>query len=165
MNSLVVCGLLLIGAPVDPVAQQPVNASAVADSKFNELAERYRSILQNRPQRGTAFDQWHRLYLDAGRLDELVAAVAKEASDKPDDFAAQMVLGLVSERCGRADQAAQAYARAEQLAPENYYPPYLRGSLLAQETRLDGLRPRCNVPSSEGRRGQSCSTYRRSSPG
>ena len=136
MNRLVICGFLLISTPAYALCQQSEN-TAVEEARFSELALRYRSILQTRPQRGTAFDQWYRHYLDAGKLDELVAGVEREASEKSQDFAAQMILGLVLERREQPDRAAGAYARAERLAPDNYYPVFLRGLLLAQETRLE----------------------------
>lgn len=131
MIRLIICGILWFGCLLVG-AQQP-DLSIGDEARFKELAQRYRSILQNRPQRGTAFDQWYRHYLDAGRLEELAATVEEQAAKQPDDFAAQMIAGLVFERRGEDELAVEAYTRAERLAADNYYPAFLRGSLLAQQ--------------------------------
>lgn len=136
MNRLVVGFVLLAVLSTVALSQETPIAGSKDESKFTELAERYWEILKNRPQRGTAFDQWYRHYLDAGRLDELASLVEAEAKTNSDDFAAQMIAGLVYERRGQEDQAVQLYARAEKLAPDNYLPPYLRGTLLAQQARF-----------------------------
>ena len=136
MNRLVIGSVLFAVLTSLAVPQDTPVATPTSDAKFDELAQLYFDILKNRPQRGTAFDQWYRHYLDAGRLDELASLVETEAKKNSDDFAAQMIAGLVYERRGQEGQAVQSYAQAEKLAPENYLPPYLRGTLLAQQSRF-----------------------------
>ncbi len=106
-------------------------------NEFGTLAERYHQILVKRPTRGATFDLWYRHYLDAGRLAELFSSVEDEAGKKPDDFAAQMLLGLVEERRGSEAEAAQAYERAQKIDPRRFEPPFLRGLLLARLSRID----------------------------
>jgi tetratricopeptide (TPR) repeat protein len=124
----IVC-LLPLTAPLVP---QTNEKPGVDDAKFSDLARRYRTILQTRPQKGTAFDQWYRHYLDAGRLDELSSSVESDLAQRPEDYASQLIAGMVFERRGEKERAIDAYQRAEEIAPENYYAPFLRGSLLAQ---------------------------------
>ena len=106
-------------------------------SRFNSLAARYREVLQRRPRRGTAFDLWYGHYLDAGKLDELVSSLKQEIDGSPEDPTVHILLGLVAERRGIENEAAAAFARAEKLAPDNYYPPLLRASLLARQLKFD----------------------------
>jgi tetratricopeptide (TPR) repeat protein len=106
-------------------------------NEFGTLAERYHQILVKRPSRGATFDLWYRHYLDAGRLEELFRRVEDGAGRKPDDYAAQMLLGLVEERRGRDDQAVQAYEHAQRIEPKRFEPPFLRGLLLARLSRID----------------------------
>ena len=54
-----------------------------------------------------------------------------------DDSAAQLLLGLVLERRGRDDEAVAAYSAAEKLAPDDYYPCFARGTLLARKVRFE----------------------------
>lgn len=121
------------------VAQAP-DADEAAEERFRKLADRYRLILNRNPRRGTAFDLWYRHYVDAGRLRELVESVEQDAREQPDSAAAQILLGLVYERLGEHERAVQAFAAAEQLAPENYYPWAARGGVLVrlQEWKVAG---------------------------
>jgi len=116
-------------APSEPAA---VDAASPSD-QFYELAERYWTIVTERPQRGTALDLWFQHYLDAGRLTELINRVEGFASNNPRAANAQLLLGLVRERQGKEAEAEQAYRQAERLAPKNYVPLLLRGSLLARQ--------------------------------
>src|SRR5687767_11953323 len=78
---------------------------AAADKQFQALADRYWKILQARPRRDTAFDLWYRHYLDAGKLEELVQIVRKNAEAKAQDANAQLLLGIVLERRGEEEEA------------------------------------------------------------
>jgi tetratricopeptide (TPR) repeat protein len=109
--------------------------SSSGEARFEATAQRYWQIVRNRPRRGTAFDLWYRLHLDAGRLDSLGDHVRRYAADKSEDANAQLLLGLVYERRGQFDAALEAYADAERLAPDDYYPVFLRGQLLIGQSR------------------------------
>src|SRR5262249_9698816 len=97
------------------------------ETRFDAVAQRYQQAVRNRPYRGPPFDYWYRHYLDAGKLDRLVAEVESAARAAPGDIAAQIILGLVYERKGRDDDAVRAYAAARKLAPDRYEPPALLG--------------------------------------
>jgi tetratricopeptide (TPR) repeat protein len=112
----------LAQSQADPAAQQ-----------FDAVAERYHTILLRQPRRGATLDMLVRHYLDAGRLDELVARYEKHTREKPDDAAGHVALGLVLERRGRDATAIKAFERAGELAPKDFYPPYCRGLVLAEQ--------------------------------
>jgi tetratricopeptide (TPR) repeat protein len=131
-------GLGIVSIPASaPVFAQEADDPAIADQQFETAAARYRKILEQRPQRGTAFDHWYRLYLDAGRLDELADSVRKQAEQQPENASAQLLLGLILERQGETSAALAAFETAETLAPDNYYPALVRGELLARQSNWD----------------------------
>jgi Tfp pilus assembly protein PilF len=101
-----------------PGAQSQHEPPAAEDAKFDTVAQRYRQAVRNRPYRGTTFDYWYRHYLDAGKLDWLVAETESAAKSAPDEATAQLILGLVYERKGRDDDAIRAYAAARKLSPD-----------------------------------------------
>jgi tetratricopeptide (TPR) repeat protein len=139
----------LLGA--DPPPDPPSEDAA----RFDAITQRYRQALRKRPYRGSTFDHWYRHYLDAGKLDSLVAEVESAAKTAPDDPSAQLVLGLVYERKSRDDDAVRAYTAARKLAPDRYEPPALLGTLLARLVRFGEAAPalaeaiRLNPPRSE----------------
>lgn len=136
--------------------------SATEDKQFVAVADRYWKILRSRPRRDTAFDLWYRHYLDAGKLDDLLKTVQTQALDKPNDYAAQLLLGLVFERRGQDAEALAAYSDAEQLAADNYYPRYLRGTLLARQQRPDeAAAAMTKALSLKPSRGESLELYKR----
>ena len=148
MLRLVSCSLcfllaLMLGLTAEVVTAQPPKAksgeseASAEDRQFQTVADRYWKILQARPRRDTAFDLWYRHYIDAGKLDDLVQTVQQQATAKPENLAAQLLLGLVLERRGQDVEALAAYSAAEQLAADNYYPAFLRGAVLARQQRPD----------------------------
>src|SRR4051812_20878896 len=98
----VLFGLLLVAVAGSVIAEDDPSEDASAAAN---LAERYWKIVRKRPTRGTAFDLWYRHALDAGKLDNLVKRVEAEASQAPDDPAAQLLVGLVHERRGHDTEA------------------------------------------------------------
>ena len=130
-------GLGIVWLALSPQAQSQQETSPGEDAKFDAVAQRYRQAVQNRPYRGTTFDYWYRHYLDAGKLDRLVAEVESAAKSAPGAATAQIILGLVYERKGRDDDAALAYAAASKLIPDRYEPPALLGTLYVRLSRFD----------------------------
>ncbi len=130
------CGLAAL--LVAHACSLPALGDEAADERqFNLVAQRYWRILQARPRRDTAFDLWYAHYLDAGKLDDLVEQVRRHAEDRAEDPAAQLLWGLVQERRGEEAAALEAYAAAEKLAKENYYPTLLRGLLLLRQQQQE----------------------------
>lgn len=126
-----------LAAAQDQDAPQETAASASSNDDFDNLADRYWSIVTDRPRRGTAFDLWYQHFLDAGRLSELNERVAAFTADEPNNSNAHVLIGLVHEREGREAEALQAYRQAESLAPQSYLPPLLQGPLLARQDELE----------------------------
>lgn len=117
--------------------QKLVDVEQVDEGRFETIAQRYWTILKRRPRRGTSFDLWYRHYLDAGKLDELLELVTKETEQNSKSAGAQVLLGLVRERRGDDELAVDCYAAAVKLAPKDYYPVSLLGTLHARRFEFD----------------------------
>lgn len=113
------------------------SAPVSSPEQFESLTRRYETLLLRQPRRGTAFDQLYRLYLDAGRVDELAARFEKLAIEQPEKSAAQLLKGLIAERRGRDEDALAAFRKAESLDANDFYPPYCEGTCLAEQGRYE----------------------------
>lgn len=134
-TALVAVWLLDLSKPAEAGGQEPrlpLNASA-DDPPFDKLAARYELILRRNPRPGTTFDLWYRLYLDAGRLDELARHVAGLVEAAPEDGHVWLMQGLVAERGGDHALAVSAYRRAESLLGDQPGPSQLLGEAAARQ--------------------------------
>ena len=100
------------------------------------IVERFYSVLQKKPRRGTAFDRVWASYVDQGRMPELIDRCRKDTESAPNDAGAWIVLGLMESRRGEDDAAVEAFEKAESLDPNNPLPPYYRGMTLMVVGRL-----------------------------
>lgn len=105
------------------------------DAEFERIAERYWQVLQRRPRKGTAFDYWYRHYLKAGKLDALRRKVDQQIAAEPTGAQPHLLSGFLHERERKKAEAIRSYARAERLAPDDYYPAMCRGMLLMAQQR------------------------------
>ena len=110
---------------------------SASDGKFQVLAKRYQTLLARRARKGTAFDMLYRHYLDAGKLDDLVAHYQQQVKQQPDSAADHLVLALIHERGGRVAAAHALFEKAAQLAPDDFYPEYASALLLVRQYRPD----------------------------
>lgn len=128
LAALALCGRGAVGDDAVPNDESE-------EASFQRVAGRYLDILRDRPRQGVAFERWYRHYLDAGRLDELIASLERDGD--ADDFATQMLLGFVAERRGDPDRARAAYAAAGEMDPEAFVAPYSLGILQLQAGRYE----------------------------
>lgn len=105
--------------------------------RFEQLDARYWKILVGRPRKGTALEQWHRLWSDAGRTEELIDRVRGEAEADAENPQLQLLWGLLLEQRGEFDKAQSALRTAAELADGDSYPHYALGSLAARRGMLD----------------------------
>jgi tetratricopeptide (TPR) repeat protein len=129
---------LVIAVTLRPLqVTSPERESADSDATFEAIAERFVAIVLRQPRRGTALDMLVRHYVDAGRLDDLVARMERLAESAPDNAARHLALGLLYKRRGRDADALRALARASELDPNDAYADYYRGLLLADQCADD----------------------------
>lgn len=96
-----------------------------------KVLERYKQMLEKNPVEGTALDRLWKAYSDAGETATLLDEYRRG------DFAAEMVLGLLSRKAGREEDAAAAFERAAKIQPDSPAP-----LLALARLRSDQSRPR-----------------------
>lgn len=107
------------------VAQESVVSEYTEDElRQIQLAERFLSILEKNPRRGTAMDRVYGHHIEFGTLEKFVEELKENTSQSPDDGAQWMLLGLFESQRGEDAAAAQAFTKAEALRPEDALAPY-----------------------------------------
>ena len=91
-----------------------------------QVAERFLQVLMRRPRPGTALDRVYGFHVQNGSLDELIGSLeAAKGSDDPkavhDAGQRTMILALIQMQRGKPALAAEAFARAEELLPEDAF--------------------------------------------
>jgi tetratricopeptide (TPR) repeat protein len=107
-------------------------SSEETEAEFQMEAQRYHSVLNRRPSRGTAFDWLYRHYLDADKLDQLVTHYEKEVEQNADDANRRIVLALIYERRAQLEDALAQFEKAAEIDEENYRPHLYRAQLLTR---------------------------------
>lgn len=111
--------------PSPAIAQQGASES----DKEKQIVERFLEVLRRRPRPGTALDRVYGYHVQNGSLDEfmetlLVPETAPHAGQQ------RMIVGLLQSQRGRPALAADAFAEAENLLPEDAMCSYLLGRSL-----------------------------------
>src|SRR6478672_11774692 len=89
--------LFLFLIVVCSLATGGICAAQEADDEQREkaIAERFRTVLEGNPRRGTALDRFYGYHVERGSLDGLVAEYQKRTANDPKDGAAWMIMGLI----------------------------------------------------------------------
>lgn len=95
-----------------------------------KIIDRFLSVLEKNPRRGTALDRIYGFHVEWGTLDEFVDQYRKRVEKNKDDGPAWMVLGLVEAQRGRDAAAVEAFTAAEQAQPESAMASYYLGQSL-----------------------------------
>ncbi len=94
------------------------------------ITQRFLSIVEKNPQRGTAFEKVFTHHLQRGTLDSFVSDLEKRTKENTADSVAWMLLGLIESQRRMDTQAILAFAEAERLRPNDAFPAYYRGQCL-----------------------------------
>ncbi|HJT31387.1 MAG TPA: tetratricopeptide repeat protein, partial [Pirellulales bacterium] len=110
-------------------------ADAVADADSEEqrqrqIIERFLSVLEKNPRRGTALDRVYGHHVERGTLDQLVEGYRERTAKNAADGPAWMMLGLIDAQRGQDAAAVAAFQQAEQQMPKNYLASYYLGQSL-----------------------------------
>src|SRR5262245_63015969 len=110
-------------------AQQPENTDGEL-ARQKQVIERFVSVLERSPRRGTAFDKIYGFHVENGSLDEFVAKLRERTASKADDGAAWMILGLFESQRGRDVAAVEAFTKAKALRTDDPLAAYYLGQAL-----------------------------------
>ncbi len=144
------------------VAQEPAGVAgdkvdSLHDEDARELAvvERFVTVLEKNPRRGTALDKVYAFHVERGSLGSTIAAYREKAdkgsggqADKgiggqgdkgreKDAAVLWMIVGLLEALRGDEAAAVTGFENAERLAPENALAPYYLGQMLVLTGQSD----------------------------
>ena len=94
------------------------------------IANRFLSILEKNPQRGTALEKVFSHHLQRGNLDSFVDELKRRTTADSQDGGAWMLLGLIESQRRMDTEAIVAFTEAEKLRPNDVLPAYYRGQSL-----------------------------------
>ena len=99
------------------------------EAKEKSIADRFVTVLEKNPRRGTALDKVYGYHVERGSLDGLIKSYREKAekSKGVDSGNAWMIVGLMESLRGQDAVSVEAFERAEKLAADNYLASYYLG--------------------------------------
>ena len=112
--------------------ENSVEFSALSEDEQRQVqvAERFLTVLERSPRRGTALDRVYGHHVEFGSLDEFLAKLRKRVEDKPTDGVGWMLLGMFEAQRGEDANAVDAFRKAEEQRPDDAMPSYYLGQSL-----------------------------------
>jgi len=104
--------------------------AAAEDAREQRAMERFLSILEKNPRRGTALDRVYGFHVERGSLDAFIKSFQDRTTKNPNDGAAWMILGLLEFQRGQDAAAVAALKQAETTRLGDPLPPYYLGQAL-----------------------------------
>jgi tetratricopeptide (TPR) repeat protein len=98
-------------------------------ARQQKVVERFFTVLEKNPRRGTALDKIYGFHVESGTLDQLVGRYQEKAKDTKDGMA-WMILGLIESQRGRDAAAVEAFTKAAAASPKDAMPSYYLGQSL-----------------------------------
>lgn len=127
---LCACGYIFIESPMVAAEGNQAKELSAERRREQQIAERFLSILQKNPRRGTALDRVYGYHVENGSLDDYVKSLQSKTQKQPDDGDTWMILGLLESQRGRDAAAIQAFRQAEKHLSDNALPCYYLGQSL-----------------------------------
>ena len=111
------------GAPApDPVAAE--------EAREQRAMERFLSLLEKNPRRGTALDRVYGYHVERGSLDAFIKSYHDRVAKNPKDGTGWLILGLLEGQRGQDAAAVTAFRQAETTRPDDPLPSYYLGQAL-----------------------------------
>ena len=129
----IVIGAFLAIVPAGfTLAQQPATSNQRSTEAAQQVAQRFLDVLMRRPRTGTALERVYGFHVQNGSLDSFIESLSvgedsQDAGDKSDAGTKLMILGLVQSQRGKQALAVDAFAKAEQIRPDDYACSYYLG--------------------------------------
>ena len=109
-------------APDDPAAAEEV--------REQRGMQRFLSLLEKNPRRGTALDRVYGYHVERGTLDAFIKSYRDRSAKDPKDGIAWLILGLLEFQRGQDAAAVAALRQAETNRPDDPLPAYYLGQAL-----------------------------------
>ncbi|MHB1556493.1 MAG: DUF1583 domain-containing protein [Isosphaeraceae bacterium] len=110
------------GSSEDPAAAQ--------EARERRAMERFLSLVEKNPRRGTALDRVYGYHVERGSLDAFIKSYRDRLAKNPADGTADMILGLLEFQRGQDAAAVAALRLAESARPQDPLPSYYLGQAL-----------------------------------
>ena len=115
-------------------SDKPPAAEDDDDARQRQIIERFLSVLETNPRRGTALDKIYGYHVERGTLDELLKTFRDKAAapnaDPADAGKASMIVGLFESLRGQDAAAVAALQKAEERLTDNALVSYYLGQAL-----------------------------------
>lgn len=95
-----------------------------------QIAERFVTVLERNPRRGTALDRIYGHHVEFGTLDDFMQSLRDRVSKTPDDGTGWMLLGLFEAHRGEDANAIDAFRKAEEFRADDALACYYLGQSL-----------------------------------
>src|SRR4051812_28035806 len=86
-------------------------------ARLQKVADRFVTVLEKNPRRGTALDKVYGFHVENGSLEPFVQSYRDRTAKDAKDGVAWMVLGLLESLRGRDAVAVEAFTRAAEAMP------------------------------------------------
>jgi tetratricopeptide (TPR) repeat protein len=121
--------------------EQPVFSQSVEltdeEKQQQVAADRFLTVLQKSPRRGTALDRVYSHHVEFGTLDKLIASLKDQSAKAPQVGNTWMLLGLFESQRGNDALAIESFQKAEALRKEDAIAPYYLGLSLLRVGQSD----------------------------
>lgn len=100
------------------------------EQKQVQIAERFLTVLEKNPRRGTALDRIYGHHVEFGTLDKFMQSLRDRTQKTPNDATGWMLLGLFEAHRGEDANAIDAFKKAETLRADDALASYYLGQSL-----------------------------------
>ncbi len=104
--------------------------AAAEEARERRAMERFLSLLEKNPRRGTALDRVYGYHVERGTLDALIKSYRDRVAKDRKDGTAALILGLLEFQRGQDAAAVAALRQAEADRPDDPLPAYYLGQAL-----------------------------------
>src|SRR6478736_5173244 len=121
---------LLWSEPRPLVAQTTLPPDTDEEVRQRQIIERFISVLERNPRRGTALDKIYGFHIENGSIETLAKQLEDRVAARPDDGTGWMILGLVESQRGRDAAAVTALTKANEIRLTDPLAAYYLGQSL-----------------------------------
>ena len=120
----------LVGICLLPAVHMAAQESDLEEARERNIMDRFLTILETNPRRGTTLDRIYGYHIERGTVDSLIKSYRERTANQGEAGKGWMIVGLLESLRGQDAASIHAFAQAEQLDPANWLAPYYRGQSL-----------------------------------
>ena len=113
-----------------PAAEAAPDPAAAEEARELRSFDRFLSLLERNPRRGTALDRVYGYHVERGSLDAFIKSYQDRLAKNPKDGAGWLILGLLEGQRGQDAAAVAALQTAETSRPDDPLPSFYLGQSL-----------------------------------